>query len=83
MSLESQLIENITDAILAAIKPHINNPHRLLCEEEAMAILNVDSPNTMRRYRQYGLPAYQPTGRQYYYFTDEIEAFVKRKGRVV
>lgn len=80
--LESMLVDRITDAVVAAIKPTLAQ-RRLLTESAAMEILGVSSPNTMRKMRQDGLPAYQPTGRQYYYFSDDLEAYVKRKGRAV
>lgn len=80
--LESMLVDRICDAVVESIKPALAQ-RRLLTEPAAMEILGVSSPNTMRKMRQDGLPAYQPTGRQYYYFSDDLEAYVKRKGRAV
>ncbi len=80
--LESMLVDRISNAVMEAIKPALAQ-RRLLTEPAAMEILGVSSPNTMRKMRQDGLPAYQPTGRQYYYFSDDLEAYVRRKGRAV
>lgn len=80
--LESMLVDRITNAVVESIKPALAQ-RRLLTESAAMEMLGVSSPNTMRKMRQDGLPAYQPTGKQYYYFNDDLIAFVKRNGRAI
>lgn len=80
--LEVVLADKVAQRVIEIVKPIVSQ-HRLLTESAAMEILGVSSPNTMRKMRQDGLPAYQPTGRQYYYFSDDLEAYVRRKGRAV
>lgn len=80
--LEVVLADRVAQRVVDIVKPIVSQ-RRLLTESAAMELLDVASPKTMRKMRQEGLPAYQPTGRQYYYFSDDIEAWVKHKGRAV
>lgn len=81
--LEDLVAERVASRVFELLRPMIFGQRLFLTEREAMKLLGVSSPTTMRRLRNDGLPAYQPTGKQYYYFKDDLIAFVKRNGRAV
>lgn len=84
MSLEVTIAEAITQAVVKELQPLLKQQgeNNILSEEAVLEMLGV-SGQTLRRMREDGLVSYRPMGNKRFYFLNDVENYVKHKGRAV
>lgn len=75
---------SIADAIVAAVVPlvveQVKRERGLMHEDDVMEMLHIASKSTMAKWRSQGLKGYQPMGRDWFYFLDDVHVFIRRGG---
>lgn len=83
MALEKAIAQAVVQEVMTVLRPLITqNENRMYSGTELAERLGV-SKKTLERMRKAGLMAYQPMGSEYYYYENDVDNFIKRKGRAI
>lgn len=81
MSLEKAIADVVKSVLLTELEPLLKKQgeNYIMSEAAVMEMLKV-SPQTLKRMRDEGLESYKPMGSKRYYYSKDVDAFIKRNG---
>lgn len=84
MALEKAIAQAVVQEVMTVLRPLLaqKSENRMYSGTELAEKLGV-SKKTLERMRKAGLMAYQPMGSEYYYYENDVDNFIKRKGRAI